>query len=157
MTNPNPVPQMPKPTGDTYAHGGSHVDMDLDVVWNVGKTKIPEYVDQLGDAMNAIVDAMNKIKVSWVGDSSKAAQDVVQHWQTIQESLFGTEKKPEIGVLNRMAGGLQGGVQNMNAAEKAIVQSWEIFAQQLRDVLNNVASGDGGSGGSQQSDPISEF
>jgi hypothetical protein len=146
---------MPKPTGDQYAHAGSHVDMDLDVVWSVGKTKIPEYVDQLGDAMNKIVNAMDSIKINWVGESAKEAAEIVDDWQNIADSLFGTAKHPELGVLNRMAGGLQGAVINLNNAEKAIVASWEKFAQQLRDILSNVESAGGGNA-PQQSEPISE-
>jgi hypothetical protein len=146
---------VPTPTGSTYSQGGTQIEMDLDAVWDVGKNRIPALIEELGDCLDKIADAMNAIQINWVGDSAKEADDLNDRYQQVQNSLFGTKKNPEMGVLNRIAGGLEGAVLNLNRAENQIDDAWKTYYDQLYEYLTESGTDPGGDG-SVQSKPIIE-
>jgi hypothetical protein len=147
---------VPTPTGSKYTQGGTQIEMDLDAVWDVSKTKIPALVEEIGDCLDKIADAMNEIRINWVGDSAREADDLNNRYQQVQNSLFGTKKNPEMGVLTRIAGGLQGAVLNLNNAENQLDEAWKTYHDQLYEYLTETVASDTGGDGSMQSKPIIE-
>ncbi|MFF5076581.1 WXG100 family type VII secretion target [Actinoplanes sp. NPDC000266] len=150
---------MPGPnlTGDTYTDPSADILMHLVDLWTVGKTTIPGHVDELADALSAIIDALDAVELNWAGDSQKAAQDVNTRWKAAVTSLFGTKKNPGQGVVSRIAGGIQGAALNLSTTESSVVDLWQSYISKLEDMLAGRPPGDTpGGGDGEQSVPISE-
>lgn len=151
----SPTGGAPVPTGTTYSSGDADLQMDLTGVWAIGKNTIPGYVDELVDALDRITNALESIELNWAGSSQREAQDINDRWQACARSLFGTKQQPEVGVLNRIAGGLQGAALNMSVAESQIVDLWQKYIDLLNKMLAGQDPGDT-AGGGEHTPPISE-
>ncbi|GAA0486359.1 hypothetical protein Ade02nite_10110 [Paractinoplanes deccanensis] len=143
-------------TGDTYTDPAADILMHLTALWTVGKTTIPGHVDELADALGAIIDALDAVELNWAGDSQKEAVDVNNRWKTAVTSLFGTKKNPGQGVISRIAGGLQGAALNLSTTESSVVDLWQTYISKLEDMLAGRPPGDAPGGDGEQSVPISE-
>jgi hypothetical protein len=157
MTSPHPVPTARVPTGPTFSSASPEADlrMDLTAIWTIGKTRIPEYVEELADALDKITKALDSVQLNWAGESQKEAQDINDRWQACAKALFGTKQHPEIGVLNRIAGGLQGVALNMSATESLLVDMWQKYINVMNQLLAGQDPGGSGGGGAASA-PISE-
>ncbi|RKR89414.1 hypothetical protein BDK92_3760 [Micromonospora pisi] len=158
MTAPNPGRTVPVPTGPTYSSPSPEAELHMDMVnlWTIGKTTIPGQVDELADALDKISNALESIELNWAGDSQKQAQEINERWQNCARALFGTKEHPEVGVLNRIAGGLQGAALNYHSVEEHTIEMWQKYIDLLNQMLAGQSPGDSGGGGGQQSPPISE-
>jgi uncharacterized protein YukE len=69
-------------------------------------TKVQGLVTDIVNQLETINTQLNKLQLSWVGQSASLANSFNQQWQTATTSLFGTQQDPDEGVLNRLAGGV---------------------------------------------------
>jgi hypothetical protein len=69
--------------------------------------------------MESIINTLDNLNLSWVGQSQKLENTYNQEWQTAVSSLFGTSKDPEKGVLIQVASALASAAANYAAAEYA--------------------------------------
>ncbi|MFJ6199224.1 hypothetical protein [Micromonospora sp. NPDC092111] len=156
----SPTGAVAVPTGPTYSAASPEADimMDMTGLWAIGRNTIPGHVSELVDALDKISNALDSIRLNWAGASQKEAQDINDRWQACARSLFGTKQQPELGVLNRIAGGVQGAALNMSVAESHIVELWQKYVELLNQLLAGQDTGDsgGGGGGAAPTPPITE-
>jgi uncharacterized protein YukE len=98
----------------------------------------------LGDVMNQLSDiltTMKNLQLSWFGDASSQAQDLVDQLNHACDRLFGTQAAPKGGVFPRILAGLAAAEGNYAGAEDVVKQ-----------MLSGFTSGSDASGGSGSSD-----
>jgi hypothetical protein len=80
------------------------------------------------DVLQGIINDLNELSLSWVGPSQKAADTFNNEWQTMVTTLFGTQKHPEKGVVNKLAMALATAAANYAAVEYATMTAcWQFM------------------------------
>ncbi|MFI7608274.1 WXG100 family type VII secretion target [Micromonospora sp. NPDC049366] len=145
------------PVGTTYSSASPEAELKMDITdfWAAGRVTIPGHAEELIDALDRISDALGSIEVNWVGESQRAAQDLNDRWRACTTALFGTRENPGAGILNRIAGGMQGAALNLDTVETKIIELWQQYIDLMSQML---AMKDEGSEGepSTETEPISQ-
>jgi hypothetical protein len=130
-----PIPQTI--SGATYsASGGAEVALAMDIqsLFAIGQNNIPALVEMLVEALGTINDALNALNIAWAGDAKNAAQDINDRWQACATAMFGSQKTPELGVLNRIGSGILSAASNYDLAETSLIQLYTLYNQMLTDL-----------------------
>lgn len=147
---------MTTPTGETYIGAGhGHLAMSIGELHTLAKQTIMGRVDDLVDALDTIAKSLEHLEISWFGDAKNEAQQLLDRWTAVSESLFGTKKEPEKGVLARLAGGVQNASFAYNQSETVVQEAWAKLRNDLATILAGGTPA-AGSGDGQDSPPISE-
>ncbi|MEV5704151.1 hypothetical protein [Actinoallomurus sp. NPDC052274] len=131
----------------------THTDYDHAEETYVSPSGLHDTAQQLHDLANAVADYVGRISdtlkslnLNWQGETQKEADDFSSRWTAVMGEVFGSEDRPEDGVLNAMAQGIATAVNNYNKAEFGIISAWSKFAGSLPT--------DGQGGSSKPSDDI---
>jgi hypothetical protein len=145
---------MTVPSGETYV-GPVNVDMQIGDLHTLAKKTIGDQINELVDALDVIGKTLDGLEVSWAGDAKNKAQQLLDRWTRVSDSIFGTKTKPEKGVLARLAGGVQNASFAYNQTETVVRESWAKLRVDLETILAG-GSPPSGSDDGQDAPPISE-
>ena len=98
----------------------------------------------IATSINRVVDIWNNLKLGWVGNTADEAKAFNDAWSAAMTNLFGTDKDPEVGILNQIANGVITASINYGEAEVSV-------NKMFLDMKNALLGSGSGSGG--QSDP----
>lgn len=90
-------------------------------------TALSAAADDIGDDLNAIFNCLNSLKLSWVGQASATADELMAQWTASVAKLVGTG--PATGVVNSSAG-------DLNTLIRAVDQVANTYASTEQSILN---------------------
>lgn len=91
-------------------------------------TEIVALVEQISGALARMNETLEALQLQWQGQSAAAQKDITDEWTRVFGELFGTQDKPEDGVLNALADHVTNAAKNYAEAEKS---ANEIFGNLL--------------------------
>jgi len=94
----------------------------------------------LSDLAGNVSDSLSRIQTtleslaldSWKGKSQQEATDLSNRWNGLMTDLFGTDGKPDDGVLNALANGVSAASGNFTKAENGIIGIFNVFFSGLQ-------------------------
>ncbi|GLY92653.1 WXG100 family type VII secretion target [Actinoallomurus iriomotensis] len=97
-------------------------------------TSLQGLAQNVADSVSRIRTTLEALTINdWVGKTQQEADDFNNQWHTVMGQMFGSEEKPENGVLPAMAGGIATAVYNYDVAEFGLVDAWNTFAGKFAD------------------------
>jgi uncharacterized protein YukE len=87
--------------------------------------------ENVAQSLENINGTLSALQLGWAGQTADEAQDFGRRWEGVMKELFGSQDKPEDGVLNAIVDGLltTGGIYSKT--EKALVDMFTKFGQDL--------------------------
>lgn len=107
----------------------------IDVAPNDLKTKslqIVALVEQISGALVRVNETVEALQLQWQGRSAAEQKEIVDEWSRVFGELFGTQEKPEDGVLNAIADHVTNAAKNYAEAEKS---ANEVFGNLLANMI----------------------
>lgn len=98
--------------------------------------------EEIARCLKEILDVLGSLDLNWAGQSAEMYQEVQNEWGRVTKNLFGTEKKPQEGVLGALRGGVSAAITNYSKAEHGNHQAF-------KDFLAHINDGSGEEGGPQ--------
>jgi hypothetical protein len=98
---------------------------------NNATNKVIVDCELISDHLNAIMNALDGLALSWTGYSSAAATDAYNNWNDTTRLLYGTQSDPGAGALNMLASGLYTVVNDYAFNEITVGNMWTQFWDQI--------------------------
>ncbi|MEV5753695.1 WXG100 family type VII secretion target [Actinoallomurus sp. NPDC052308] len=131
------IPPPGEPTGilppTLPNYNSSSIDVDPWVI-NSASSTVNDAVKSISEHMTAINNALNELRLSWVGDSSDEADKFNNDWNDVAQKLYGTEAAPELGVLNKITNGLATAAVAYSHGERTVSNTFAAFQAALEGV-----------------------
>jgi uncharacterized protein YukE len=88
---------------------------------------------RVADSLSRIQTTLESLVLdSWKGESQQEATDLANRWNDVMTDLFGTEDKPDDGVLNALADGVSSASGNFTKAEDGVIGIFNEFFSNLQ-------------------------
>jgi hypothetical protein len=154
----DPAPLPAAPTGPTYSNYGDEVGLAMQIgsLFALARNQIPDYTEMLADALNKITDTLSNLNQGWDSASQQDAQDINDRWQASWTAMFGTDKEPELGIINRIGNGIESAASNYDLAETSLTQLYQTYQQMVMDLLEGITPAASGGGADSGPPPIVE-
>jgi hypothetical protein len=104
---------------------------------NTAASTVNSMITTISEELNAVTDQMNRLLVSWTGDSTSAAkeaEDFNNDWNALWTRLFGTQDDPEKGILNRFANGIGTAALAYSRGERGVSDTWARWQAALEGI-----------------------
>ncbi|GAA0370619.1 hypothetical protein NE235_35550 [Actinoallomurus spadix] len=98
--------------------------------WGIHETAtaLHDYAQNVADSVSRIATTLQSLTLNdWVGKTQQEADDFNKRWRTVMGDIFGSDEKPDDGVLSAIATGLATALHNYNAAEFGLTDVWNRF------------------------------
>jgi hypothetical protein len=141
------------PAPSNYDSGELLIDVDPDAIFRYASVDIPGMATAIAAHIHDIVSTWNSLKLGWLGNTSDEVQDFNTRWSAAITKLFGTDDKPEDGILSKVATAAGMGAINYGVAEDAVHQ---MFTSISNGIDNPSKDGSGGPGRDLDAGPITE-
>ncbi|GGM21451.1 hypothetical protein GCM10010129_77160 [Streptomyces fumigatiscleroticus] len=115
---------------DTPDYDAAAITIDPHEVDEIGKSLL-NLAQNVGDAIEGIANASFHLTLGWAGRTASEAKAFGDRWEAVMRELFGSEKNPDEGVLNVMAGTVHGVAVVYSQTEMKIEQTFHDFASGL--------------------------
>jgi hypothetical protein len=140
------------PTPDYYDDQSIQIRVDPDTMFQLASVAMPTYGGQVADSVNRIVAIWNGLKLGWVGNTAKEAQEFNDLWTTSITQLFGTSGDDGTGILSRLANGVALAAVNYGESEDVVTSMFN----QMTTALQNAGGSDNSGPRSVNGGPITE-
>jgi hypothetical protein len=141
------------PAPSNYDSGELLIDVDPDAIFRYASVDIPGTATAIAAHITYIVSTWNSLKLGWLGNTSDEVQDFNTRWSAAITKLFGTDDKPEDGILSKVATAAVIASINYGVAEDAVQK---MFTSISNGIDNPSHDGSGGPGRNQDDGPITE-
>ena len=140
------------PAPGNYDSGELLIDVDPDALFRYATVDIPGSCTAIAAHIYAIVQSWNSLKLGWLGNTADEVQDFNTRWSAAVTKLFGTEDKPEDGILSKVATAAGLAAINYGVSEEIVTQ---IFTN-ISSGIDNPQRGSGDPNRDNDAGPITE-
>jgi hypothetical protein len=124
---------------NTTAYDPSTVRIDVELYYmhQYASVYMPSLITNLQDDWKKIGEIWDQLKISWVGESSEAADAFNNRLKDVQNRLFGTPDKADPtkvetpGILDRIRYGAVVAAANYNSAEHSVTNMFDDFVNAI--------------------------
>ncbi|MCO5975084.1 WXG100 family type VII secretion target [Actinoallomurus soli] len=92
-------------------------------------TKLQDLVQDVVGSLTYIDAVLQSLVLNdWMGKSQQEADDFNSRWSAVMSEMFGSDDKPNDGVLNAIVNGIANAGSNYNKAESGLISTWSQFS-----------------------------
>jgi hypothetical protein len=136
-----------------YDSGELLINVDPDALFRYASVDIRGSSTSIVAHIYAIVQTWNSLKLGWMGNTADEVQDFNTRWSAGIEKLFGTEDKPEDGILSKVATAAGMAAINYGVAEDIVTK---MFTSISNGIDNPASAGPRDSNRDLDDGPITE-